>query len=287
MLYVVLLHGIVAIFMVMWVRALLRARGGEIPCTRWTFSWSIVFVGVGVVVVGVVTDVLVLKALDALRSISPLVFAAWLLALSASSILFIVALVTLHTNRKAAAWLRLLPPDTLVLRRVGDSVTLKLEPGSVRVPGIVPGMGGQMFVQYLVGPPAIPLAVSFTRGAATDGAPWLERLTGLVVQGEPVKPTGFSRRSSRRDKPRSVYCRVHHVAGLIALPGAQIVLVDGDQVQDSAGEFGELSFVESPPESVGKKWASRRTYRPVYASLRRGREGWRSVAFRRQRLGRA
>jgi hypothetical protein len=183
MAYLAAANALLALCLGLWVRALSRARGQDIPCTSRIFSWGIVAAGVTAIVALVVANVLVLEALDRVfgRKLSPVVFTVWLLAMSAGAILFIVAVNTWHTNRTAAAWIRPGGPGELVVRVGSDTKTLHLLPGSVRVLGIVQGMGGILYVQYTVGP--LELVVPFTRDANIEGAAWLDRLRGLVVQG--------------------------------------------------------------------------------------------------------
>jgi hypothetical protein len=183
MAYVALADAVLAVCLGLWARTLSRARGGDVPCTARLFSGAMVAVGVAAIVALVVANVLVLSALDDAfgKKLSPVVFTAWLLAMSAAGILFIFAVNTLHTNRTAAAWLRVVPPDELILRAGGHTRTLKLGPGAVRVLGIVEVAGGLMYIQYLVHD--VELVVRFMGGAAVDGAPRLDRPRGLVVQG--------------------------------------------------------------------------------------------------------
>jgi hypothetical protein len=189
MAYLALADAFLAIVVALWLRALVRAREEQIPCTARIFSWAIVAVGVIAMVGLVVANVLVLQALDRAfgRTLSPILFTAWLLAMSAAAILFVVAIATLHTNRSAAAWIRLVPPSGLVVRVAGETATLALAPGSVRALGLVGGSAGVMYVQYAIrnGDRSIELVVPYTRdaGRATDGAPWLDGLSGLVAQG--------------------------------------------------------------------------------------------------------
>lgn len=189
MLYLTAVDAVVVIAMAFWLRALLRSRGGDIPCTARIASPWIVASGVLALVGNVVVNVLGLKALDAAfgKHLSPVLFTAWLLTMSAGSILFIAALATLDTNRKALAWLRLAAPDELVVRGAGVSTTVKLEPASVRALLVGGGLGGAMYVQYYIrnGDRAIELVVPFTlaAGPATNGSPWLDSFSGLIAQG--------------------------------------------------------------------------------------------------------
>jgi hypothetical protein len=190
MLLLALLDAATALLLALWLRALLRARGGDIPCTTRVFSWTAVAVAVVALVGLVVANVLALRILDPAvgRALSPLRFTLWLLAMSASAILFVIALVAFHTNRTAAAWIRLVVPAQLVVRRAGESSTLTLTPGSVRALGIVEGSGGLLYVQYVIDAGEGPLAllVPFTRdaAAASDGTPRLDGVRGLIAQGE-------------------------------------------------------------------------------------------------------
>jgi hypothetical protein len=181
--------ALLAVALAFWLRALMRARREDIPCTPHFFSWAMVGVGLLAIFGLVVANVLVLKMLDRAfgQSLSPLPSTTWLLTMSGAAILFIVAMTTFDTNRRAAAWIRLLPPDTLTVRTAGESIAFKLEPGAVRALGVAEGMGGMLYVQYLVRDRdrAIELVVPFTRDAraATSGTPPLGGLSGLVVQG--------------------------------------------------------------------------------------------------------
>ena len=187
MIYLALANAFVAVAAALWLRRLSRARGQEIPCTRGVFSWAVVAAGVAVMLGVVLGNILALIPLDHLlgREKSGVVFAVWLLTMSAGAILFIVALTTWHTNRYAAGWLRVMAPGGLALRVGGESRLLKLAPGAVRVVGVAEGIGGIMYVQYRIldGERAIDLVVQFVRGARVDGAPWLDRPDGLIVQG--------------------------------------------------------------------------------------------------------
>ena len=135
MLDLALLDIVIATLMALWLRALLRARGEDIPCTGRGLAWGLVAVAVVASVGLVVVNVLALKSLDQAlgKTLSPLLFTVWLLAMSACAILFIIALTARHTNRTAAAWIRLVAPAQLVVRTAGEASTLRLEPGSVRL----------------------------------------------------------------------------------------------------------------------------------------------------------
>jgi hypothetical protein len=187
MIYLALANGLIAVAAGLWLRRLSRARGQEIPCTDGVFSWVVVAAGVAAMLLMVVGNILVLIPIEhALgREKSGVVFVVWLLAMSAGAILFIVALNTWHTNRYAAGWLRVMAPGGLSLRVGGASTLIKLAQGSVGVVGVAQGIGGIVYVQYRIldGERAIDLVVQFVRGARTDGAPWLDRPHGLIVQG--------------------------------------------------------------------------------------------------------
>jgi hypothetical protein len=188
MAYLALIDACIAILMLSWLRILLRARGEDIPCTARIFSWAIVAVAVVALAGLVVANVLVLKTLDSAfgKQLSPVLFTAWLLAMSAASISFVIAVTAFHTNSKAAAWIRVVPPDQLFFRVGSESTAVKLEPGSVRAMGVFEGAGGLMYIQYLVrdGDRAIGLVVPSTRdaGPAVNGAPLLDGLSGLIAQ---------------------------------------------------------------------------------------------------------
>jgi hypothetical protein len=187
MIWLSLGNALLAVLAMLWLRRVSRARGQEIPCTRAVFSWVVVAAGVAVMFGVVVANVLLEEKLGHLlgREKSGWIFAAWLLTASVGSILFIVALTTFHTNRTAAAWIRVMPPGGFSLRIGGESTLVKLQPGAARVTGVAQGVGGILYVQYQIldGERAIDLVLPFVRGARTDGAPWLDRTTGLVVQG--------------------------------------------------------------------------------------------------------
>jgi hypothetical protein len=189
MTYLALIDAFVTICMAFWLRALLRARGDDIPCTPQSFSWRMVAIGVVALVGIVIANVLVLKALDSAfgRKLSPLIFTGWLLSMSAAAILFIIAITALHTNRTAVAWIRVLPPDQLSVRVGHETATVRLAPGAVHLVGVAEGVGGLMYVQYAIrnGDRTLDLVVPFTRDAArvTDGAPTLGYVTGVIAQG--------------------------------------------------------------------------------------------------------
>lgn len=193
MIYLALLNAFIAVLMALWQRALMHARGEDIPCTAQIFSGAVLAAGVVSMVGFAVANVLVLNALDKAfgRHLSPVLFTAWLLSMSAAVILLIMALNTFHTNRTAPVWIRVVPPDELIFRVGSGATTVKLKPGSARALGIAGGMAGLTYVQYLVsnGDTEIALMVPFTpaAGPAINGSPWQGRLSGLIVHGDPGK----------------------------------------------------------------------------------------------------
>jgi hypothetical protein len=186
--YLVLINIAVAISMAVWLRALLLARGADIPCTMRLFSRGVVAIAVlsifGIVALNAVVMHVLDNAFD--RALSPALITAWMAAMTAAALLFIAAISTRHTNRAVAAWIRLAGAGEVIFRVGVDSKTVKLEPGSVRALGVVQGLGGHLYVQYLVRARdmEVPLVVPFTRDAkrATEGAPWLTKRRGIIAQ---------------------------------------------------------------------------------------------------------
>jgi hypothetical protein len=181
-------NAALAVILALWLRALLRARRGAIPCTPGSASPLVIAAGIAALVGAVVINVLVLRALGQLgRDLDPLAFTLWLAMVSAVSILFIVDISTLQVNRAALVWIRIAEPDALIVREPGAETTIRLAPSSVSAFIVGNGMSGPAYVQYHVahGDRRLNLVVPFTLTAAasTDGAPWLGAYLGPVAQG--------------------------------------------------------------------------------------------------------
>src|SRR5690242_18154884 len=105
---VTLANVVLALIMGLWLRALLRARGGAIPCTPRVASLALVAIGVAALVGIVVANSLVLKALGQLGpGLDSFAFAVWLGAMCAVGILFIMDIAALQVNREALVWIRI------------------------------------------------------------------------------------------------------------------------------------------------------------------------------------
>ncbi|MFT3769073.1 MAG: hypothetical protein QM820_26835 [Minicystis sp.] len=182
-----LANAVLALILGLWLWALLRARGGAIPCMPRVGSLAVVAIG-GAALVGIVgANVLALEALGQLGpGLDPFAFAVWLGAMSAAGILFIMDIAALRVNREALVSIRIVEPDALIVREPGAETRIELGPGSVLAFIVGNGLSGPSYVQYHVkhGERRLNLVVPFTMSAAgaTGDAPWLEVATGPIAQ---------------------------------------------------------------------------------------------------------
>jgi hypothetical protein len=168
-----------------WLAVAVRARGGAIPCTERVVS--VVPVVVGVLAIGAFAGGSgIAIARFHLFVPEPFLFTLFLGAMSLASVLFIVAFTTSHMNRIARLWITLAFPDGLLVQVPGGTRRIALAPGGVQAFLVGGGVGGRI-VEYRFGEDERPLRLvvpyTFGWGLAPDGLPWLERASGLVVQG--------------------------------------------------------------------------------------------------------
>ena len=170
-----------------WLRASIRSRGADIPCTSGAPATFPVLVSLAGALAMVGASGFIIAWLQ-LFGAGGLAFWAYLVSMGAAVTLFIMAVAAVHTNRVALVWLRLSLPNQLIVRTPDRIDTVTLEAGSVRASIVGNGAAGPKFVQYFVasGERTLNLVVPMTiRGArvADDGSPWLAQYTGAVVQG--------------------------------------------------------------------------------------------------------
>jgi hypothetical protein len=169
-----------------WLRSSLRSRSGEIPCTAGGVPMLPLLVGLGGVLAMVAGSGTLIGSLHLIEA-GDVAFMAYFVSLSAAAVLFIMSVAATHTNRVALVWIRLSPPNQLIVRTPEGTDTVTLEAGRVRAWVVGSGMGGPSFIQYFIGAGerTLNLVVPMTIRAArvTEGAPWLAQYTGAVVQG--------------------------------------------------------------------------------------------------------
>jgi hypothetical protein len=169
-----------------WLRASLRTRGGEIPCTAGGVPMLPLLVGLGGVLAMVGVSGELIGSLHLIAA-GDMAFAAFIVSVSAAAASFIMAVAAAHTNRAALVWLRLSPPNQLIVRTPQGTDTVTLEAGCVRASFVGSGVGGATFIQYFIGAGerTLNLVVPMTIRAAhvMEGAPRLAHYTGAVVQG--------------------------------------------------------------------------------------------------------
>jgi hypothetical protein len=115
-----------------WLNVSIRSRGVEIPCTAGAVPAVPVIIGVGGIFVMAGGSGALIAWLH-LFGAGALAFTVYLASMSAASILFILAVATVHTNRVALVWIKLSPPNRLVVRTPDGIETVTLENGCVRV----------------------------------------------------------------------------------------------------------------------------------------------------------
>lgn len=171
-------------------RALLRARGGEIPCTERMMSLGLLAAAVGVLLGTVLLNMAPVIVLDPGfgKQLNPAVFAVWLVAMSGVAILAILILSTRYGDRAASAWVRVEAPNKLMVRQGERSTTFALEPGAVLASTIPPRTSRDLVtIQYFfsAGEQRFALAVPLpaTVRAPPQSGPKLERRVGLYAQG--------------------------------------------------------------------------------------------------------
>lgn len=190
MLLLTVVDALLALALGLWLRAMLRARAGEVPCTRRAVSWRGLLFGLTGMVGVVVANVLVLQLFDARfeRTLAPERFALWLLAQCAAGILWIIALTTWDLDRYAELWLRVAGPRSLFVREGQRTTELTLTPGCVNLSGLVQGPGGAFLALYVLRVGDLRLALQVPLGlrakVPTEGLPFFAAAEGLLVQGD-------------------------------------------------------------------------------------------------------